>query len=123
VPRKQPKRGRLWLNDGSCIRLRPQYKNHVWSYDIVISRTHDGRALRILTVMDEYSRESLAIKVGRKLTSHDVIEQLADLFIMKGIPEHIRSDNGPEGMASDAWSTNTFHRARKSMGKRLYRIL
>lgn len=100
VPRKQPKRGRLWLNDGSCIRLRPTYRNHVWSYDIVMSRMHDGRALRILTVMDEYSRESLAIRVGRKLTSQDVIEQLADLFIIKGLPEHIRSDNGPEFTAN-----------------------
>lgn len=96
VPQKQPKRGRLWLNDGSCIRLRPTHRNHVWSYDIVMCRTHDGRAVRILTIMDEYSRECLAIQVSRKLTSQDVIEQLADLFIMKGIPEHIRSDNGPE---------------------------
>lgn len=100
VPRQQPKRGRLWLNDGSCVRLRPTHRNHVWSYDIVMSRTHDGRALRVLTVMDEYSRESLAIKIGRKLTSQDVIEQLADLFIINGIPEHIRSDNGPEFTAS-----------------------
>jgi transposase InsO family protein len=96
VPKKQPKRKRLWLNDGSCIRLRPTHRNHVWSYDIVSERTHDGRALRILTIMDEYTRESLAILVGRRLTSQTVIEQLAELFITKGIPEHIRSDNGPE---------------------------
>ena len=96
VPQKQPKRRRLWLNDGSCVRLRPTHRNHVWSYDVVMHRTHDGRKLRLLTVIDEYSRESLAIRVGRKLTSQDVIEQMADLFITKGLPEHIRSDNGPE---------------------------
>ena len=96
VPKKQPKRKRLWLNDGSCIRLRPKYKNHVWSYDIVYERTHDGRPLRILTIIDEYTRESLAISVGRHVTSESVIEQLADLFIRKGLPAHIRSDNGSE---------------------------
>lgn len=96
VPKKQPKRKRLWLNDGSCIRLRPQYKNHVWSYDIVYERTHDGRPLRILTIIDEYTRESLAISVGRRVTSESVIEQLTDLFIRKGLPEHVRSDNGSE---------------------------
>jgi transposase InsO family protein len=96
VPKKQPKRKRLWLNDGSCIRLRPEYKNHVWSYDIVYERTHDGRPLRILTIIDEYTRESLAISVGRRVTSESVIEQLSDLFIRKGLPEHIRSDNGSE---------------------------
>jgi transposase InsO family protein len=96
VPKKQPKRKRLWLNDGSCIRLRPEYKNHVWSYDIVYERTHDGRPLRILTIIDEYTRESLAISVGRRVTSESVIEQLTDLFIRKGLPEHIRSDNGSE---------------------------
>jgi transposase InsO family protein len=96
VPKKQPKRKRLWLNDGSCIRLRPEYKNHVWSYDIVCERTHDGRPLRILTIIDEYTRESLAISVGRRVTSESVIEQLTDLFIRKGLPEHIRSDNGSE---------------------------
>ena len=96
VPKKQPKRKRLWLNDGSCIRLRPKHKNHVWSYDIVYERTHDGRPLRILTIIDEYTRESLAISVGRRVTSESVIEQLTDLFIRKGLPEHIRSDNGSE---------------------------
>jgi transposase InsO family protein len=96
VPKKQPKRKRLWLNDGSCIRLRPEYKNHVWSYDIVIARTWDGRAIRILVVLDEYTRECLCILVSRRVTSQDVLEQLAELFIHKGIPKHIRSDNGPE---------------------------
>jgi transposase InsO family protein len=96
VPQKQPKRKRLWLNDGSCVRLRPEYRDHVWSYDFVMTRTHDGRAVKILTLIDEYSRECLALRVGRSLTSQDVIEQLADLFINRGLPEHIRSDNGSE---------------------------
>ncbi len=81
VPERQPKRGRLWLNDGSCIRLRPLYRGHVWSYDFVASRTHDGRALKLLTVLDEHTRECLAIVVARKIRSHDVLEVLADLFV------------------------------------------
>ena len=96
MPKKQPKRGRLWLNDGSCIRLRPEYKDHVWSYDFVTARTDDGRAFRMLTIIDEYARECLAILVERCLTSEDVIDQLFNLFILRGIPEYIRSDNGPE---------------------------
>ena len=96
VPRRQPKRGRLWLNDGSCIRLRPLYRNHVWSYDFVSTRTHDGRALKLLTVLDEYTRECVAIKVARKIRAHDVLEVLAELFAHHGPPEHLRSDNGPE---------------------------
>ena len=96
VPKKQPKRGRLWLNDGSCIRLRPEYKDHVWSYDFVMARTADGRAFRILTMIDEYTRECLAMLVNRRITSQDVIDQLFQLIIFRGIPEHIRSDNGPE---------------------------
>ena len=96
VPKKQPKRGRLWLNDGSCIRKRAEYKNHVWSYDFVSDQTHDGRKIRMLTVIDEFSRESLAIKTKRRLTSKDVVETLADLFMIHGVPDYIRSDNGPE---------------------------
>jgi putative transposase len=96
VPGKQPKRGRLWLNDGSCIRLRPEYKDHVWSYDFVEERTTDGRKFRILNIIDEYSRECLCAKVERRLSSHDVIDVLFELFILRGIPEHIRSDNGSE---------------------------
>ena len=96
VPKKQPKRRRLWLNDGSCIRLRPQFKDHVWSYDFVIARTAEGRAFRILNIIDEYTRECLAILVKRRITSQDVIDQLFELIIFRGIPEHIRSDNGPE---------------------------
>jgi len=96
VPKKQPKRGRLWLNDGSCIRLRPEHKDHVWSYDFMIDRTTNGRAFKILTIIDEFTRECLRIKVNRKITSPDVVDELFNLFIFRGIPEHIRSDNGPE---------------------------
>lgn len=96
VPQKQPKRKRLWLNDGSCIRLKPMRRNHVWSYDMVMCRTHNGKAFRILNIIDEYTRESLSIKVARSITADDVIQKLSELFILKGIPEHIRSDNGPE---------------------------
>ena len=96
VPQKQPKRGRLWLNDGSCIRLRPEYRDHVWSYDFMTARTSDGRAFRILAILDEYTRECLAILVARQISSHDVIDQLFHLFVFRGIPAHIRSDNGPE---------------------------
>ena len=96
VPQKQPKRARLWLNDGSCIRLRPCRKNHVWAYDFVACRTHDGRALKMLTIIDEYSRECLAIDVERRIRSDDVLAKLTELFIRYGPPEHIRSDNGSE---------------------------
>tara|TARA_R110001606_G_scaffold11670_3_gene50491 strand:- start:18107 stop:18979 length:873 start_codon:yes stop_codon:yes gene_type:complete len=100
VPQKQPKRGRLWLNDGSCIRLRAERPGHVWSYDFVMDRTHDGKAFRMLTVIDEFTRESLAIVVNRKLKSDDVLHCLADLFVKRGPPEHIRSDNGAEFTAN-----------------------
>jgi putative transposase len=96
VPKKQPKRGRLWLNDGSCIRLRPEHKDHVWSYDFVEERTSNGKKFRTLNIIDEFTRECLAIKVNRKLNSLDVIDELFKLFIYRGIPDHIRSDNGSE---------------------------
>ena len=99
VPARQPKRGRLWLNDGSCIRLRPEHANHVWSYDFVEDRTYNGRKYRMLNVIDEFSRECIAIKLDRKLRSTDVIDVLSDLFILRGVPGHIRSDNGPEFIA------------------------
>jgi putative transposase len=99
VPHKQPKRGRLWLTDGSCIRLRPEHPNHVWSYDFVEDRTHDGRRFRMLNVLDEFTHECLAIHINRKLKAIDVIDVLSDLFILRGVPGHIRSDNGPEFVA------------------------
>ena len=100
VPARQPKRGRLWLNDGSCVRLRPERANHVWAYDFVEDRTRDGRKIRMLNVVDEFTRECLAIRVGRRLGSADVIDVLADLFIARGTPGYIRSDNGPEFVAT-----------------------
>ncbi|WP_153006847.1 IS3 family transposase [Sphingomonas sanguinis] len=100
VPQRQPKRGRLWLNDGSCIRLRPEYPGHVWAYDFVEERTHDGRKFRILTVIDEASRECLALVVSRQLRHEDVLAALADLFVERGPPAHIRSDNGSEFIAT-----------------------
>lgn len=99
VPQKQPKRFRLWLADGSCIRQRPEYPNHVWSYDFVAERTHDGRSFKILNIIDEYTRECLCTLVQRRIRSQDVILALADLFLERGCPKFIRSDNGPEFIA------------------------
>ena len=107
LPQRQPKRSRLWLNDGSCIRLRPERPNHVWAYDFVEDRTHDGRKIRMLNIVDEFTREALAIRVARRLNSNDVIDVLSDLFILRGVPGFIRSDNGPEFIAKalQAWIT------------------
>jgi putative transposase len=96
VPAKQPKRRRLWLTDGSCLRLRPTEPNHVWSYDFLFARTSDGRPLRLLTVLDEFTRECLAIEVARQISSDDVLARLAQLFVERGTPRYLRSDNGPE---------------------------
>ena len=96
----QPKKGRLWLNDGSCVRLRPEYRHHVWSYDFVEARTHDGRKFRMLNIIDEFTRECLAIRIDRKLNSISVIDALTYLFILRGVPAHIRSDNCPEFIAT-----------------------
>jgi transposase InsO family protein len=101
VPQKQRPRGRLWLNDGSCVRLRPERVNHVWSYDFVSALTHDGRSLRLLTLIDEYTRECLAIRVARRLSSQEVIDTLAEVMLVRGIPEYLRSDNGPEFVARE----------------------
>lgn len=100
VPQKQPKRGRLWLANDSCVRKRPERPNHVWSYDFVADRTQDGRPFRILNILDEYTRECVASVVARRIRSQDVLLILADLFLSRGIPTHIRSDNGPEFIAS-----------------------
>ena len=96
VPTRQPKRSRLWFNDGSCIRLRPEHRNHVWAYDFVFDRTREGRPPKLLNVVDEFTRECLAIEVARKQSSRDVLRTLAGLMLRHGIPKHIRSDNGPE---------------------------
>lgn len=101
VPQKQKPRGRLWLNDGSCVRLRPERRNHVWSYDFVSARTHDGRSVRVLNLIDEHTRESLLVRAERRWSSARVISALADVMVMKGVPEHLRSDNGPEFVAKD----------------------
>ena len=105
VPSRQRKRGRIWLNDGSCVRRRAEYRNHVWSYDFVEDGTRSGRKLRFLSVVDEWTRKSLAIVVGRSFTSLDVLNCLAELFLTEGVPEYIRSDNGSEFIANKlrAW--------------------
>lgn len=99
VPKKQPKRGRLWLADGSCIRHRPMHRNHVWSWDFVMDRTDDGRPIKMLTLIDEFTKESLAIYPARRIRAHDVVDIFADVMIERGVPEFIRSDNGPERVA------------------------
>jgi len=99
VPKRQPKRGRLWLADGSCVRLRPEHRHHVWSWDFVMDRTDDGRPLKLMVVLDEWSRECLAIRVARRLRASDVLEVFADLMEVHGVPAYIRSDNGPEMVA------------------------
>lgn len=96
VPGKQKPRDRLWLNDGSCIRLRPQHRNHVWRYDFVEAQTHDGRKLRLMTLIDEFTRECLAIRVARRINSFGVIDTMAHVMLTRGVPEHIRSENGAE---------------------------
>jgi putative transposase len=108
VPRKQRPRSRLWLIDGSCIRLRPEGRNHVWSYDFVEAQTHDGRKVRLMTLIDEFTRECLAIRVARRINSLGVLETMADVMLVRGIPEHIRSDNGPEMTAKivRSWLAN-----------------
>ena len=96
VPKRQPKRKRLWFADGSCVRLRPQHREHVWSYDFVHERTVDGRAIKLLVIIDEFTRECLAIVAERRLTSREVLHVLGELFINRGLPAYIRSDNGSE---------------------------
>jgi len=100
VPQKQPKRGRLWLNDGSCVRLRATHKNHVWSWDCVMDRTDDGRAIKILTLIDEYTKEALAGYPARRIRANGVIDLFADVMVERGVPEYIRSDHGPEMIAN-----------------------
>ena len=101
VPQKQPKRGRLWLNDGSCIRLRPERRNHVWSWDFIFDRTVDGRPIKLMVVIDEYTRECLAVHMARRIRGKDAIDVFADLMEIHGIPEHICSDNARRGEAME----------------------
>ena len=127
VPARQPRRGRLWLNDGSCVRLRPQGRNDVWAYDFVQVRTRDGPAVRLLTIIDENTRECLAIRAGRSIRSSEVIETLAELLASRGVPAHIRSDNGPEftaravrgWLAGGSEGQNPVHRAWVALGERI----
>ena len=130
VPKKQKPRGRLWLNDGSCVRLRPAHENHVWSYDFMSARTHDGRSVRILNLIDEYTRESLLIRAERRWSSAKVISALADIMVWKGVSQTytfgqwsgVRRE-GSTQMAAEYGSQNTVHRTRLSMGERLLRIV
>jgi putative transposase len=117
VPARQPKKGRLWDGDGSCVRLRPEHRDHVWSYDFVEARTHDGRKVRLLNVIDEFTRECLAIRVARKLKAADVIDVLSDLFILCSVPAHVRSDNGPGFIAQSVqkWITAVGAKAAYTM--------
>ncbi len=122
VPQKHRPRSRLWLNDGSCVRLRPLYRNHVWSFDVVQAMTHDGRSLRVLTLIDENSRACLALEVARPINSVGLIETLADAMCLYGIPEHIRCDNGPEipkrcanGSPKPEHRSSTSRRARRGI--------
>ena len=96
MPMKQPERGRLWLGDGSLIRLGPEHVDHLWAYDYVACRTHPCKPIRLLTVIDEWSRECLAIKVAHRLRSDDVLATLTESTVRRGVPQKIRSDNGPE---------------------------
>ncbi len=130
VPKRQPKRRRLWLNDGSCIRLRPEYPNHVWSYDFVAERTTDGRPLRMLNIMDEYTRECLRIHIGRQVKATDVIYELSELFIERGAPDYLRSDNGSEFTADliREWLgrlgvKTLFIEPGSPVGKRVHRVI
>jgi transposase InsO family protein len=100
VPRKQHRKRRLTgCSENSCVRHRAERINHVWSYDFVADRTEDGRQLKMLVVIDEFTRECLAIEVARSFTAADVVGVLQYLFAVRGTPEHIRSDNGPEFVA------------------------
>jgi transposase InsO family protein len=101
VPHRQPKRCRLWLNDGSCIRLSPRHRNHVWSWDFVFDRTRDGRTLKLMVVIAEFTRRCLAIHVAMRVRSKEALEIFAELMVEHGVPEHIRSDNSPEMVAEE----------------------
>jgi putative transposase len=124
APQKQPKRGRLWLTDGSCVRLRPCWPNHVWSYDFVMARTHDGRAFRLLTIIDEYTRECLAIEVSRRLSADAVLYRLTELFVSRRparlYPVRQRAGvyrQSSSGVAESSRGQNALHRTWQPMGE------
>ena len=123
VPSKQPKRKRIWLNDGSCIRLRPQHANHVGSYNFVEDRTHDGRKYRMLNIIGDYTRECLAIRIDRRLNSTSVIDILSDLFVISDVSNYIRLDTGSEFIAqavqngSRWWAPRQLTSHRKALGR------
>jgi len=114
VPPKQPKRSRLWLADGPCIRLAPTHRNHVWSWDFVFDRTRDGRTLKLMVVIDEFTRRCLAIHVARRIRSKEALEVFADLMVAHGVPEHIRSDNGPEMVAEELLNGEIFYTLKEA---------
>jgi putative transposase len=99
VPKKQRKRRRLGSSENACHRHRAEHKDHVWCWDFIFDRTESGSPLKWLSIVDEYTRECLCLKVDRGITGEDVIDALAELFAMRGVPDHIRSDNGPEFIA------------------------
>ncbi len=99
VPQKKRKRRRLGMSKNGCDRRRAEHRDHVWAWDFVFDRTTSGSQLKWLSIVDEYTRECLALKVDRGITSEDVIDTLAELFAMHGVPAYIRSDNGPEFVA------------------------
>ncbi len=119
VPALQPKKGRLWDGDGSCVRLRPEHRDHVSSYDVVEARTRDGRKVLLLNVVDEFTRECLAIRVARKLKAADAIDVLSDLFILPGVPPHIRSDNGPRPLLKALSRSGVIHTPLHANGRLL----
>jgi hypothetical protein len=94
VPKKQPKRRRLWLNDGSCVRLRPEYRNHVWSYDFIEDKLTNGRKVRWLNIIDEHERVCLTSIPRLKWRHTDIIEVLSGIMVTRGCPAYMRSDNG-----------------------------
>jgi len=99
VAKKTRKRRRLGTKNNSCIRKKAEHMNHVWSYDFIMDETESGNRLKMLTILDEYTRENLSIDVERSITSRDVISTLEYLFAIRGVPSYIRSDNGPEFVA------------------------
>ena len=99
VPQRQRKRRQLGHSDNGIVRHRPEYENHVWTYDFIADQTEDGRRLKLLVVMDEFTRQVLTIRCSRSCTGPDVVNTLGKLFRLHGVPEHIRSDNGPEFIA------------------------